>query len=163
MYLNGSREFVTVIEGVYADGTALKPTIILKAEEFSAKGFQKFTGVPEDILFGQSHNRWTDKKMAIKYLKRNFGRERTTAQKAGDEFRLLLFDRYSSHVNMNFLDFCITEKIIRYCLPPRTTHQLQLLDISISLPYKHCYQKELTCCFEKHEYGVPKENFMKFS
>jgi len=159
MYLDGTREFVTVIEGVCADGTALKPTIILKAEEFIAEWFQKVRGVPENILFGRSHNGWTDEKMAMEFLKRNFGSESTTAHKAGDEFRLLLFDGHSSHVNMQFLDFCITQKIIPYCLPPHTTHRLQPLDISIFSPYKHQYQKELTRSFEKHEYGVSKENF----
>ncbi|RPB04123.1 hypothetical protein L873DRAFT_1667686, partial [Choiromyces venosus 120613-1] len=66
---DGTHEFVTVIEGVCADGTALNPTIILKAKEFIAEWFKKVKGVPEDILFGWSHNGWTDEKMAQKYLK----------------------------------------------------------------------------------------------
>jgi len=71
-------------------------------------------------------------------------------------------DGHSSHVNMKFVDFCISEKIIPYCLPLYTTHRLQILDISIFGGYKHQYQKELTCHFEKYEYGVSKENFYKF-
>jgi len=111
----------------------------MKAEEFIAEWFQKVRGVPEDILFGRSHNGWTNEKMAMEFLKRNIGSESTTAQKAGDEFRLLLFDGHSSHVNMMFLDFCITQKIIPYCLPPHTTHRLQPFDVSIFSPYKHHY------------------------
>ena len=80
MYQDGTHEFVTVIEGVSANGTALKPTIILKAEEFIAKWFQKFRGVPEDILFGRSYNGWTNEEMAMEYLKRNFGMESSTVQ-----------------------------------------------------------------------------------
>jgi len=32
--IDGTREFVTIIEGVCADRTVLNPTIIFKAEEF---------------------------------------------------------------------------------------------------------------------------------
>ncbi|RPA92867.1 hypothetical protein L873DRAFT_1778929, partial [Choiromyces venosus 120613-1] len=98
-------EFVTVIEGVCADGTALKPTIILKAEEFIAEWFKKVRGILED--------------------------------KAGDEFWLLLFDGHSSHANITFLKFCISQKIIPYYLPLHTTHQLQPLDIYIFSTYKY--------------------------
>ncbi|RPA97361.1 CENP-B protein, partial [Choiromyces venosus 120613-1] len=113
---NGTWEFVTVIEGVCADGTILNPTIILKAEEFIAEWFKKVKGVPEDILFGRSHNGWTDEKMARKYLERNFDSNSITAQKAAGEYRLLLFDGHSSHVNIGFLEFCVSQKIIPYCL-----------------------------------------------
>jgi len=95
--IDGTREFVTVIEGICADGTTLKPTIILKAEEFIAEWFKKVRGIPEDILFGRSHNGWTNEKMAMEYLGRNFGEDSITAQKAGDEYQLLLFDGHSCH------------------------------------------------------------------
>ncbi|RPA92449.1 hypothetical protein L873DRAFT_1566000, partial [Choiromyces venosus 120613-1] len=72
---------------------------------------------------------------------------------------LLLVNGHSSHVNMKFLDFCISQKIIPYCLPLHITHRLQPLDVCIFSPYKHQYQKELTHHVERHEYGVSKENF----
>jgi len=92
MYLDDTREFVTVIECVCAEGRALKPTIIFNTKEFIAEWFQKVRGVPEDILFGQSHNGWINEQMAIEFLKGNLGSQSTTGHKAGDEFQLLLFD-----------------------------------------------------------------------
>ncbi|RPA98633.1 CENP-B protein [Choiromyces venosus 120613-1] len=141
---DGSHEFITVIEGICADGTALDPTLILKAEEFVAEWFKKVKGVPENILFGHSHNGWTDEKMAKEFLRRNFGSESISVQKAAGQYQLLFFDGHSSHVNTGFLEFCISQKIIPYCLPPHTTHCLQPLDVSVFSPYKHQYQKELT-------------------
>ncbi|RPA89435.1 DDE-domain-containing protein, partial [Choiromyces venosus 120613-1] len=82
-----------------------------------------------------------------------------TACKAQGEYCLLLFDRHSSHVNAAFLEFCVSHKIISYCLPPHTTHRLQPLDVSVFGPYKHQYQKELTQRFERHEYSISKVNF----
>ena len=54
--IDGTREFVTVIEGVCTDRTVLNPTIIFKAEEFIAEWFQRVQGIPENILFGRSEN-----------------------------------------------------------------------------------------------------------
>lgn len=140
----GNHEFVTVIEGICGDGSYLNPTMILKAKDFIVKWFKRVEGVLEEILFGKSHNGWTDEEMTMKFLKWNVGPTSESALKARDEYRLLLFDGYSSHVNPLFLDYCVENKIIPYCLPPHTTHRLQPLDVSIFGPYKHYYQKQLT-------------------
>ncbi|RPA94603.1 hypothetical protein L873DRAFT_1700902, partial [Choiromyces venosus 120613-1] len=116
-------------------------------------------GILEDILFGCSHNGWTDEKMAMQFLKQNFGKDKIPAQKVGDKFQLLLFDRHSSHVNITFFEFCISQKIIPYCLPLHTTHQLQPLNVYIFSPYKNQYLKELTHHFKKYKYKFSKENF----
>ena len=123
------------------DGSTLDPTIIFKEEEFIAEWFHKLPRVPEKILFGQSHNGWTDESMARKFLERNFGNGSVTEQKARDtnDYRLLLFDGHSSHVNIAFLEFCIENKIIPFCLPPHTTQHLQPLDVAIFSSYKHFY------------------------
>jgi len=97
--------------------------------------------------------------MAMEYLRRNFGPNSISAEKAMGEFQLLLFDGHSSHINIKFLDYCIAHQIIPFCLPPHTTHRLQPLDVSIFSFYKHQYQRELTRRFERHEYGVLKQNF----
>ncbi|RPA97148.1 hypothetical protein L873DRAFT_1691818, partial [Choiromyces venosus 120613-1] len=115
----GAQEFMTVIEGICADGTSSDPTIILKAEDFVAEWFKRLQGVPENILFGKSHNGWTDERMAIKYLKRNFEPISQSAVKA-----VLLFDRHKSHVNSWFLDDCVENRIVPYCLLPHMTHHL---------------------------------------
>ncbi|RPB04640.1 hypothetical protein L873DRAFT_1615576, partial [Choiromyces venosus 120613-1] len=82
-----------------------------------------------------------------------------SAVKVNKEYRLLLFDGYTSHVNSWFLDYCVENRIVPYCLPPHMTHRLQSLDVSICGPYKHQYQRELNQQFERHEYRVSKNNF----
>ncbi|RPA95339.1 hypothetical protein L873DRAFT_1698382, partial [Choiromyces venosus 120613-1] len=98
-------EFVIIIEGMCRDGTALDPIIILKAEDFVIEWFRRVKGVPENILFGKSHNRWTDETMAMKYLKQNFEPISQSASKTNEKYYLLLFNRHSSHVNSQFLDY----------------------------------------------------------
>ncbi|RPA96253.1 hypothetical protein L873DRAFT_1926050, partial [Choiromyces venosus 120613-1] len=72
-------EFVTVIEGICADGSSLKSTIILKTEEFIVEWFHRIRGIPEDILFNHLHNGWNDEKTAQTYLGRNFSERSITA------------------------------------------------------------------------------------
>lgn len=150
----------TVLEGICADGSSLNPMIIYKCEEFLSEWFDNLReGMPLNILFGRSHNGWTDERMALRYLATNFGPGSESERKAGDNYRLLLFDGHSSHVTTSFLSYCLDHKIIPCCLPPHTTHRLQPLDVSIFSPYKNYYRKELGNRFAHRQYGVSKNNF----
>jgi hypothetical protein len=97
--------------------------------------------------------------MSLKWLERNFGPHSKTAEKAEDDFRLLLFDGHTSHVNTSFLTYCLNNRVIPFCLPPHTTHKLQPLDVCIFSPYKRYYRRELELRFTNKEYGVGKHNF----
>ncbi|RPA89472.1 hypothetical protein L873DRAFT_1721715, partial [Choiromyces venosus 120613-1] len=83
---DSSQEFVTVIKGICADRTSLDPMIILKVEDFVVEWFKRLQGVLKNILFGKSYNGWTDERMVIKYLKRNFGPISQSAVKVGKEY-----------------------------------------------------------------------------
>ena len=48
-------------------------------------------------------------------------------------------DDYSSYVNIKFVKFCWSKKIILICLPPHLTHFLQLLNLVIFSVLKHLY------------------------
>ncbi|RPA94353.1 CENP-B protein, partial [Choiromyces venosus 120613-1] len=114
---DGTREFTTVIEGICGDGTPLEaPCIILKAKEFQSEWFKNLHGVPPRTLFGKSPNGWTDEKMGARFLKRNFGPDSESAVKAQEEYRLLIFDGHNSHVNSQFLSYCLDNKVIPLCL-----------------------------------------------
>ena len=56
---------------------------------------------------------------------------RHTKIKAGYEWRLLIVDDHSLHVNMGFIDYCDQNRILLVILPPHSTHRLQPLDVGI--------------------------------
>jgi len=155
----GNRELATIVEGISGDGSALEPMIIYKAKDFRQEWFKDLPNVPESILFGKSPNGWTDERIALRWLESNFGPSSTTARKAGTRNRILLFDGHNSHVNINFLEYCVKNRVIPICLPPHTSHRLQPLDVSVFSPYKQAYRRELRSRFENHEVGVSKRNF----
>ena len=97
--------------------------------------------------------------MSLRFLKRNFGPGSKLAEKAEREFRLLLFDGHNSHINSQFLSYCLENKVIPLCLPPHTTHRLQPLDVAVFSAYKHYYRKELRQRWARRVWGVGKDNF----
>lgn len=157
---DGNREMVTVMECICADGTVLPPTIIYKAvgdvdQAWLAKEPWELPGA----LYGSSPNGWTSNRIGLEWLQRNFGPRSTTAIKAGGKRRLLLLDGHISHVNGNFLHYCLDNNVVLACLPPHTTHKLQPCDKGIFGPYKGGYSRELKDRSEANEYGVGKKNF----
>jgi len=75
---------------------------------------------------------------------------------------MLIFDRYISHVNREFLSTCLDYKVLPLCLPPHTTHFSQPLNVSTFAPLKRVYSNILDCHTEAGEYGVWKGKFYIF-
>ncbi|RPB01252.1 CENP-B protein [Choiromyces venosus 120613-1] len=135
----GNRELATVVEAICVDGSVLDLMIIFKVKDFREEWFEDLPDVPNNILFGQYPNGWTGEQVALHWLGENFGPSSQSAKKAGVRYRILLFDGHNSHVNINFLEYCIKNRVIPICLPPRTSHRLQPLNISVFSPYKRAY------------------------
>ncbi|RPA89363.1 DDE-domain-containing protein [Choiromyces venosus 120613-1] len=155
------HQYVSIVQDF-----SLKPQNTYNIDEI---GFLLGMGQSERVLEVVRHPREKgtlqfcaqNESMAKRFLERNFGDGSPSAQKAQEtnDYRLLIFDGHSSHVNFSFLEYCIEHKIIPFCLPPHTTHRIQPLDVAIFGPYKHYYQRELTKQFENHDYGIGKDNF----
>lgn len=54
---------------------------------------------------------------------------------------MLLIDGQSSHTTYEFLKFCLGNRIIPFCPPSHTTHNLQPLDVEVFSPYQHYYSE----------------------
>jgi hypothetical protein len=136
--------------------------IIFAAKHFNTTMFEESERrdcrIPKGVLFGKSKNGWTDMSMAMAWLRKHFGPGTTTERKADGEYRLLLFDGHNSHVNAEFLSYCITHKVIPFCLPPHTSQKSQPLDVAVFGPYKTYYRQELRQQFEKKRV-VSKQTF----
>src|SRR4051794_6719378 len=78
---------------------------------------------------------WTNDELGYEWLTNIFDRE--TKQKAhqGRDWRLLVVDGHGSHINMKFLDYCDFHRILVAVYPPRSTHRLQPLDVSLFAPF----------------------------
>lgn len=68
---DGSREWVTVIEGVSAAGIALPPMVINKGEAHY-KGWYAKLQEKDEATFGFSPKGWSDRELGLKWLVENF-------------------------------------------------------------------------------------------
>ena len=141
---DGSREWITLLACVCADGSALPPSLIYQ----SASGGLQSSWV-EDIKEGDhsafitsSLSGWTNNEIGVAWLKQVFNR--FTRSKSHSSYRLLLLDGHRSYVTQKFLEFCIKNKILVAIFPPHSTHTLQPLDVVMFKPLSTAYLKELS-------------------
>ena len=54
-------------------------------------------------------------------------------------YQLLILDGHESHINQDFKDYCLEQKILTLCMPPHSSHILQPLDVVCFSPLKRKY------------------------
>ncbi|RPB04304.1 hypothetical protein L873DRAFT_1555655, partial [Choiromyces venosus 120613-1] len=118
----GNREMATVIEGICVNGCNLSPMVIYKADGFRVGWFDPSLPFPNDVLCSHSPNRWIDKKMGLGYLKHHFGPDSPASKKTNGQYWMIIFDGHKSPVSYRFLQYCIDNHIIAFCLPPHSTN-----------------------------------------
>ena len=68
---------------------------------------------------------------------------------------MVILDGYYSHVTIEFGDYCETNHIAWYCLPPHSTHILQPLDVGLCSPQHH-YSKAVDDSVQRGVHGIYK-------
>jgi hypothetical protein len=142
---DGNREWVTILACICMDGTYLPPSVIYQALSGNIQDtwLQDFKPDEHTVHFSSSPSGWTSQEHGFEWLTGIF--DRYTKQKArnGRDYRLLIVDGHSSHLNMKFLDWCDRHKILVCILPPHSTHRLQPLDVSLFAPLSTYYSQEV--------------------
>ena len=140
---DGSREFISLLASICADGDVLPPGLIYQgaSNDLQDTWLQDFDHSYEEAYFAVSQKGWTNEELGLSWLSKIF--EPRTKTKAGNHKRLLIVDGHSSHVNMKFIDFCDKHGIILAILPPHSTHRLQPLDVGIFAPLSTAYSYEI--------------------
>lgn len=140
---DGSREFISLLATISADGTFLPPALIYQGDSYDLQEswVEDFDHSSDQACFGVSPKGWTNDELGVSWLTGLF--EPITRKKAGNARRLLIVDGHSSHVNMRFIDFCGDHGIILAILPPHSTHRLQPLDVGIFSPLSTAYSNQI--------------------
>jgi hypothetical protein len=158
---DGSREFISLLAAICADGTAIPPALIYQGEsnELQDTWLKDFDSSYEEAYFAVSKKGWTNEELGLSWLSKIF--EPRTKEKAGNSRRLLLVDGHSSHVNLRFIEFCDQHRFILVILPPHSTHRLQPLDIGVFSPLATAYSKEIDQLIQSsHRFSrLTKRNF----
>jgi hypothetical protein len=140
---DGSREWVSLLAAICADGTALPPGIIFasKNSTIQCRWVADIQAGKHSIHVASSPSGWTNNDIGLAWLKQVF--DRYTKPKARLQYRLLIVDGHGSHLTQDFIKYCHQKRIILAVLPPHSTQTLQPLDVVCFKPLSSNYTYEL--------------------
>ena len=120
---DGNREWITLLACICADGSALAPALIYQSASGSIQDTWLQALRPEDqVYISSSPSGWTNNDVGLAWLKQVF--DRSTKEKAGRSYRLLILDGHGSHLTMDFIEYCDRNRILLAVYPPHSTHTL---------------------------------------
>jgi len=141
---DGSREWISLLACICADGSALDPALIYEAGlEGLLSGWVEDINPEEHSAFITSFpSGWSNDEIGLAWLEQVF--DRCTREKARRSYRLLILDGHGSHVTMDFINYCDQNRILLAVFPPHSTHTLQPLDVCMFKPLSTTYSGELS-------------------
>jgi hypothetical protein len=148
---DGSREWITLLACICADGSYLEPALIYKSASSSIQDTWLQALDPEtyQVRISSSPSGWTNNEIGLAWLKQVF--DCGTKAKAQSSYRLLILDGHGSHLTMDFIEYCDQNKILLMVYPPHSTHTLQPLDIVMFKPLSSAYQAKISEFMERSQ------------
>jgi hypothetical protein len=146
---DGSREWITLLACICADGSALDPAIIYQSASSSLQDswLQAFDPNDHRAYFSASSSGWTNNDIGLAWLKQVF--DRSTKAKARSSYRLLILDGHGSHLTKAFIEYCDQNRILLMIYPPHSTHTLQPLDVVMFKPLSSAYSGQVAAFMER--------------
>jgi hypothetical protein len=151
----GNREWCTIIQAINAEGWAIELFIVVAGKNHLRNWYQE-CNLPRDWAIITTQNGWTDNDTGLKWLK-HFNR--CTTNRLVGTHRLLILDGHESHHSIDFELYFQEKKIITLCMPPRSLHLLQSLDIGCFGPLKKAYGREIEQFIRKTITYISKAEF----
>jgi hypothetical protein len=148
---DGNRNWITLIAGVCADGTALPPALIYEAESgnIQESWIRDYDPETQEAYFTSSANGWTSEELGLQWLIKVFDCHTKEKARYGRDWRLLIVDGHNSHVNLQFLNWCEQHRVVVAVFPPHSTHRLQPLDVTCFRSLASFYSTELDAWFSR--------------
>ena len=113
---DGNRELITVIECISGDGRVIPPFIIYKGSAHYMGWYQHLDSkATEGWKFVYTSTGWTNRVLGLEWIK-HFDLQISGPAKGTS--RLLILDGHGSHINFEFIEYCLSTQIIatdNYC------------------------------------------------
>jgi hypothetical protein len=140
---DGSRDWVSLIACICADGSCIDPALIYTSSANNILDTWVEDMGPDQVptFVTSSDSGWSNNQIGLAWLEHVF--DRLTKEKARRSYRLLIVDGHGSHLTMDFIDYCDRNRILLAIYPPHATHTLQPLDVSVFKPLSTAYTNEL--------------------
>lgn len=155
----GSREFCNVLETISAAGTVIPPFIVWKGKSHRQSYYYSSDSMRMKATFAVSESGYMDDDLGLQYIKEHFDLYTQPALAVGDVKikiekgeennepvapRWLIVDGHSSHVIWRVVQYALDHNIHMICLPSKSTHILQPLDVGCFGLLQTTYEKNLS-------------------
>ena len=147
-----TREWITVIQAINAEGWAIPPVIMITGQYHLACWYREST-LPGDWAIMVAPNGCADNETSLEWIK-HFDQQ--TAKRSRGDHRLLILDGHESHHSTDFEMYCEENNIITLCMPHHLSHLLQPFDVGCFDRLKKAYDREM-----KHLIRSSTPNFSK--
>lgn len=135
--INSSKSSISLMFAGTADGQSFPIYVVYKADHLWDQWLE---GGPEGTRYNRSKSGWFDSicfenwfdTVIVPYAKKKPGR------------KVVIGDNLSSHFSQSVLQTCNELNVMFICLPPKTTHLLQPLDVAYYAPLKRHWRDVLT-------------------
>lgn len=139
--MEGSREFASVLETVSASGVVIPPFIIWQGKTHR-ESYYKEGGVEYEATFAVSPSGYIDDELGYEYMKVHF-EPHTRGTATVPPPHCLIVDGHSSHIAWKVVKYALDHNIHMICLPSKSTHLLQPLDVGCFGVLQTTYEKNL--------------------
>jgi hypothetical protein len=148
---DGSREWISLIACICADGSTLDPALIYQATSTNIQSswVEDLNPQHHQAFITTSESGWSSNQIGLAWLQQVF--DRLTKAKAGRSYRLLILDGHGSHITMDFIDYCDRNRILLAIYPPHSTHTLQPLDVCVFKPLSTAYSNQLSAFLQNSQ------------
>ena len=136
-------ELVTVVYSVCASGSVAPPMFIFPRQNYRDYFIR---GGPEGCTGTALSSDWINEKLFVEYLDHFAKHTHCSPQ----NMILSLLDNHASHISLAAIDKCKKLGIILLTIPPKTSHRLQPLDVSIFSPFKTAYNSAMNAWIQSH-------------
>ena len=136
---DGSREWITILACICADGSAIPPGVVYASanQSIQPSWVQDIEPGKHQIHVTSSTPGWSNDDIGLAWLEQVF--DRYTRRKARRQYRLLILDGHGSHLSTEFIEYCYSHRILLFVFPPHSTHSLQPLDVVVFHPLATAY------------------------
>jgi hypothetical protein len=150
---DGSREWITLLACICANGSYLEPALIYQSTSGAIQNswLQALDYETHQVRISSSPSGWTNNDIGLAWLKQVF--DCGTKAKARSSYRLLILDGHGSHLTMDFIEYCNQNKILLAVYSPHSTQTLQPLDVVMFKPLATGYSDEVAA-FMKRSQGL---------
>ena len=149
----GSREFCSILETVSATGVVILPFIVWQGKSHMESFYSRSLATIPKATYAVSDSGYMDDELGLEYIKQHFEpltrRNEIKAENAGEigdsAPRCLIVDGHSSHIAWKVVKYALDHGIHMICLPSKSTHLLQPLDVGCFGVLQTTYEKNLSC------------------